>query len=299
MRDRFRILAIIFTLILAIAIPLTVLVGQQQQEIRQRAAKKCKHINAECLINESGNNCCAGLACIPFNKHSNNGKCEPQTSQTPSVPPTPTPSGSPTSTPPQTPSPTQTPTPTPAPTPTPKPGDTLLTLGIGLDGIWNSGTHKNPNGSSSTKNPVRKSRTFTIEITGSNNLVKGSLGTLNYSPNKGYFAGIVNLGSGFTSGYYLVKVKTDGYLRASLPGIQNITAGQTSPLLSRVNLTAGDINADNAIDIKDYNILASCMNNGGLCNLAYRGLADLDDNGLVNEFDYNLFLAEYEVQNGD
>ncbi len=301
MRNKFRVFVIISTLILIAAIPLTVLVAQQQQKVRQYAAEttptstqfQCKRVNAECLINESGNNCCAGLICVPFNLNSNNGKCEPGATPTSSVSPTPNPT--------RTPTPSQTPAPTPAQTstPTPKPGDTLLALGIGLDGIWNSGTHKNPNGSSSTRNPIRKARVFAIEITGGNNIVKSNPGTLSYDKNKGYFAGIVNLGSSFASGYYIVKVKTDGYLRASIPGIQNIVAGQTSPLLSRVNLTAGDISSDNALDIKDYNILMSCMERRVLCNSTYQILSDLDDNGLVNEFDYNLFLAEYEVQNGD
>ena len=69
----------------------------------------CKSQNAECSINESEHPCCAGLVCVPFNRHSNNGKCHP--APTPPVSPLPT----------LTPTPTQTPNPTPTPTPTETP----------------------------------------------------------------------------------------------------------------------------------------------------------------------------------
>lgn len=36
----------------------------------------CKSLNAECIINNSGKACCAGLKCVPKNPHSGNGKCE-------------------------------------------------------------------------------------------------------------------------------------------------------------------------------------------------------------------------------
>jgi len=45
----------------------------------------CKHEHAECTINESDKPCCPGLACIPFNPESENGKCEWLYTATPTV----------------------------------------------------------------------------------------------------------------------------------------------------------------------------------------------------------------------
>lgn len=58
----------------------------------------CKSKDAECQVNESLNPCCAGLACVPYNPQSGNGKCEqlitststPTTTLMPTSTPTPT-----------------------------------------------------------------------------------------------------------------------------------------------------------------------------------------------------------------
>lgn len=82
--------------------------------------KKCKTENAECAINESGKECCEGLVCVPFNERSENGKCEPEETPTP-TPPEPTrPTITPTDVPEVT--PTNTPVPTAVPTNKPEPG---------------------------------------------------------------------------------------------------------------------------------------------------------------------------------
>ena len=49
----------------------------------QAGASNDKGINAECNINQSGKDCDEGLICVPFNKHSGNGKCEPAPTATP------------------------------------------------------------------------------------------------------------------------------------------------------------------------------------------------------------------------
>ena len=79
--------------------------------------------------------------------------------------------------------------------------------------------------------------------------------------------------------------------------------------MQRVNLIAGDVDNNNILNINDYNILLSCVSspvvanidNHALCNTNanYLKLSDLEDNGAVDQFDYNLFLREYAVQNGD
>jgi len=201
---------------------------------------------------------------------------------------------------------TPTPTPTPTtPTPTIPPGNTLFALTIGLDGLGGTGDNVSPGDSSgSNKNPKHPSRNVRVEVFNSRgDRVKNNSGMLTYQTDSGKFTGNVDMGN-LANGNYTVKVKSDGYLKRLIPGIQNITLGQTYRAAS-VNLVAGDINGDNAINILDYNILVSCSvfstDNHGACNAnqQYAVLSDLDDNGVVNQFDYNLFLREFSVQNGD
>lgn len=209
------------------------------------------------------------------------------------------------STPISSPSPTISPGTTASPTPTIPAGNTVFALTIGLDGLGTTGDNNTPNNSSgSNKNPMHPSRTITAEVfDGSNNPVANKSGTLIYQTGSGKFTGNLDMGT-LASGNYNIKVKSDGYLRRLIPGIQNVIAGQIYNVPA-VNLVTGNINRDNAIDILDYNILISCSvfstDNRGACNAnsQYSVLSDLEDNGVVNQFDYNLFLRELSVQNGD
>ena len=206
-------------------------------------------------------------------------------------------------------SPMPTPSGTPGPTASPAPGSTILALKIGIDAIGSVGDNENPNPSSSNQNPLHPQRNVTVQVFDSNNnQVSNQIGSINYNTGTGIFTGTVNLGINFVSGNYTVKVKSDGHLRRLIPGIQKIASGQTVQM-PQVNLVAGDVNNDNYINITDYNILLSCVNdpdvanvdNHQLCNsdASYNSLSDLDDNGVVDKFDYNLFLREYSVQNGN
>ncbi len=195
--------------------------------------------------------------------------------------------------------------PTPTPTGGQGGGSTQFALLIGLDGIGNTGDNSNPeNNAGSTKNPKRALRNVTVEIfDSSNKSIANKNGSVSYDSGSGLFKGNVDMGN-LASGNYTVKVKSDGYLKRLVPGIQNITGGQTNNL-PQIRLVDGDINGDNAINILDYNIFISCSpystDNNTLCNSnqTNKTLADLDDNGIIDQFDYNLFLKEFSVQNGD
>ncbi len=210
-----------------------------------------------------------------------------------------------------TPTPTPNPSGSPTPTPTPIPGHTMLAFTIGMDAIGSAGDNENPNPSSSNQSPQHTTRNLAVQIFDSNNSqVFAQVGSINYNSGSGVFLGTVDLGANFANGNYTVKVKSDGHLRRLIPGIQNITSALTQPIqMLRVNLVAGDVDLNNALNINDYNILLSCVSspfianidNHVLCNsnANYIQLSDLEDNGVINEFDYNLFLREYAVQNGD
>lgn len=235
-------------------------------------------------------NCNIGSTCI-------SSKCvAPTPTPKPSIGPTPTPR----------------PSGTPAPTPTPVPGHTMLAFTIGMDAIGSTGDNTNPtNLSSSNKTPKHTIRNLAVQIFNSNNSqVFAQIGSINYNSTSGVFTGTVDLGTNFANGNYIVKVEADGHLRKLIPGIQNISSALHQPLqISRVNLVTGDVDSNNVLNINDYNILLSCItdvdianiDNHALCNknANYIKLSDLEDNGVINKFDYNLFLREYSVQSGD
>ena len=184
-----------------------------------------------------------------------------------------------------------------------------------LDGVGNAGDSPNPTGNSlSNKTPLTPQRNLNVQIYDTNNqLVSSTSAIVNYASDSGTFTGSLDL-STLASGSYIFKVQTDRYLRKQVPGIQQITANQQIPLPT-TELVAGDTNGDNVLNILDYNALLDC-GYGQLDPLQDTdpsspfqtstcqvhtpvSSVDLDDNGLVNSADYNLFLRELSVQNGD
>lgn len=223
---------------------------------------------------------------------------------------TPTPTRKPTLGPTQTPQPSHAPSPTPrvsptsiltpspsvkpSPSPTLAPGSTAIKLSVALHGIGTGGDSANPS-SKGNADPHRPSRTATVEIyDAQNQLVVTKQATLVFNTTTGKFAANVDLGNQFTTGLYTVKIKTEQYLRALIPGIQTITAGQQNTL-PLVTLVVGDANGDNQINIVDYNLLIGCYSDllpPVDCQGNNNVLTDFDDDGHVNQFDYNLFLRE-------
>ena len=236
------------------------------------------------------------------------------TSPTPTKTPTPTPTRIPTPTPTRVPTPIQqlptsfpTPTPTPViptisfgPTATPVPGATNLSVTLALHGIGKGGDSVNPV-SEGNMSPLHSQRQVSVEMyNNQNQLVETKTGNVNYNASSGLFDGTISLGSSFQSGVYTVKVKTGKYLRVVVPGIQTVNVGQTA-YLPPVAMVLGDINGDNSINIVDYNTLMGCYSDlleATDCAQGNAVLADLTDDGHVNQFDYNLFLRELSSREG-
>lgn len=208
-----------------------------------------------------------------------------------------------------------------------------LALTIGLDGIGTTGDQVNADYTTKTNTAIINGQTVTNPVAGSNqtpvnttrevtltltdttsNAVTTAKGNVSFETtgtNKGKYTGIVPYGTTVKAGTYTVKVTVDAHLTKLVPG--NITIANTTTTVNvpSVNLVAGDIDESNTLSGTDYNILLSCMadpdiNNpvsSDLCNTAgknYKTLSDLEDNGPVNKFDYNLFLREFsKVQTGD
>jgi len=189
-------------------------------------------------------------------------------------------------------------------------GNTKLALTIGLDGLGSTGDNLNPSPKTvtgeqtSNTNPTRKSRNITVEVygSGSSTPVDNQPGTAVYDPDSGKFKGEVNLRSGFTTGTYIVKVSSPGYLRTDSVLMQ-IGSGTTNVSL---NLTTGDVNGDGALTILDWNLFLSCSiyskDNKAACNQKqpeFEDNADTTDNNIVDGDDYALFIREMAVIRGD
>ncbi len=230
---------------------------------------------------------------------------------------TPTPTLLPTNTPTPTPTSTPIPTDTPFPTSTPVPLSTVLNFTVFLHGIGNSGDNANPNTFSlSNHNPLHPERNLSVEIYDkTNQFVSSSSGTLVFDANAGNFSASIDMGTAFLTGDYNIYIKSDKYLKKLIPGIQKITAGQTNTAVV-TTLIAGDINDDNTLDILDYNALLDCgygeitslpmtdpnsVFNSAMCQAhqPYTINTDLNDDGIIDATDFNLFIRELSVQNGD
>lgn len=201
------------------------------------------------------------------------------------------------------PTPTNIPTPTQAPTPTPLPQETTVNLTVFLHGIGNSGDNANPTAHSlSNKNPQRTVRPVEVTVyDATDTLITKKAGTVTYNPAGGNFKGSVSLGTQITTGVYTLKVTSPFYLTKRISGIQTLTAGITNTL-PQITLVTGDTNEDNALNILDYNMIIGCYSDFGpaaSCTVDQKMATDITDDGSVNQFDYNLFLRDLSVQNGD
>jgi hypothetical protein len=182
-----------------------------------------------------------------------------------------------------------------------KAAGTSVNLVVFLHGIGKGGDSANPT-AVGTPNPARAQRTVAVEIyNAQNQLMLTKQATVTFNSTSGNFTGSFDRGVGIPTGPYFVKLKTDQYLRATVPGIQQIAFGQDFAL-PPTTLIAGDINNDNAINILDYSILIGCYSDfspAPNCTPANKLLADLTDDGAVNQFDYNFFLRETSNRQGD
>lgn len=193
---------------------------------------------------------------------------------------------------------------------------TMISFDLLFHGIGSAGDNANPTGNSlSNKNPLHPQRNLDVLVYDSNNqLVASKSGTVAYASASGTFVGKVDLGASFPTGNYNVKIKSNRYLRKLVPGIVNIVNLKDNPI-PQTFLVAGDTNDDNILNVLDYNALLDCgygalepvpMENPSSifktqeCQVHTPVLnIDVDDNGIVNSPDYNIFLRELSVQSGD
>lgn len=199
---------------------------------------------------------------------------------------------------PPTPTPTRTPTPSPTPTIMPTPTGPTISLSLALSGI---GLGQQRNGS--PKTPTRTVSLFLYD--GNDRLVivnKPITGDVIYQSGDGRFHGTVPLGTSIPQGNYTIKVKTPRYLIRRIPGILTIPPQRQSEI-TVPELVVGDIDGNNVMDIRDYDIFRSCFGSNATsaaCG-SNKDLADLNDDGVVDESrDYRLLVEEgFQKQKGD
>ncbi len=208
---------------------------------------------------------------------SSNNTVTPPTGATPTIPVNTT--NSPT----VTISTTQTPTPMPSITLDLK--DTQVKISIKLPGIGISGN----------KSPKHLTRHSVVEIFNlENKKVLSGSGFLKYN-NSDAFDGVIHLGQ-LAEGVYYVKVSSRNTLTALVIPEFQILNGDNANNLPTVTLTPGDVNEDNVINIKDFNIALTCFQNIK-CPTANE--IDMNDDGSTNVIDYNIFLASFKRFEGD
>lgn len=210
-----------------------------------------------------------------------------------------------------TPHSTITPTPTqitPTPTITGIPGRTFMNLTLGIDGIGT--TPRIPIGGN--KNPDHTNRNLTIKLYNTNDNSKfGEYfeHTFTYNPSSEKYESQIEIPLGIgQSGNYNLYVQGPRYLYSQYPGSISISQGQTLNLNSQnFYMITGNINntdlSENRIDLMDYNVFISCSiysQNTSACDQDPNNPenSDLDDNGIINEDDYTLFLKEFTNQQG-
>ncbi|GEM_PF-6636360 len=111
-----------------------------------------------------------------------------------------------------------------------------------------------------------------------------------------------NLGQTFIAGDYQVFVKTPGYLRRRIPGVQKLATGNNT-ITQQATLSLGDANNDNKLNIQDYQTYLSCINNQTADCIAK---ADFNDDGEVDKtaptpkyLDHALFTDQFSIIDGD
>lgn len=196
----------------------------------------------------------------------------------------------------------------PAPTDTIPQGNTGLKFSVKIPGIGQKLVNNEDN-----QNPINSNRLAFLQIfndqngqlleettvgTG-NSQTKGSKRTIVFNTSNYNFEGQIDLGAGFTTGSYTVKLALDNTLRKQLGGIVSITAGKADNAATLTPLTPGDLNQDNTLGVFDWTYMIACIKNEASCTADIRALADLNDNGEVDEIDVQLLQRGFAVRNGD
>ncbi|MGH7203439.1 MAG: hypothetical protein ACREHC_03275 [Candidatus Levyibacteriota bacterium] len=183
---------------------------------------------------------------------------------------------------------------------------TSLSFTILLHGIGAAGDILNPSVASfSNKSPLTQQRDMQVTLydAAKKQLLAKTI-QIKYDSTSGTFLGKLATDSSLQSGAYSAKLQVPGFI----PNSTDFTLLGQSITLPSITLTTGDINNDAALNVIDYNALLDCgygainplpmsdpksPSNNPLCRShTPTGLVDINDDGVLNSSDYNLFLRE-------
>ena len=159
----------------------------------------------------------------------------------------------------------------------------------------------------SAYSPDHVDRELSVQVTdGSDQVVRDLNVTARFSASKQAFTAdvVVNL----EPGSYRVKVKLSNTLRRLQAGFFTVGSTATSITVPRIVTIVGDVDGNNQANIIDYNRLMGCYSDfepPKSCSSSdqpgpsRQPTVDLNDDGFVNQFDYNLMLRVFNFQLGD
>ncbi len=179
---------------------------------------------------------------------------------------------------------------------------TAFDLTLLLDGIGEAGDYTNRTVSDkSNKDPQHKNRSLAVQFFNEQNaLVYTKIGTVSYNKELGVFKGIIPLGIDIAEGKYYTKVKMDQYLVKPLTFF-SVKLGEVN-VHPPLTLVTGDTDGNNELNLLDYNIIDGCYkdikSSARSCDDELARLSDLNDDGKVNQLDYNLFVRELPAKKG-
>lgn len=116
---------------------------------------------------------------------------------------------------------------------------------------------------------------------------------VNFTYTNGVFSGKVE--TTLEPGTYFVKVKFDNTLLKRTK-LKELKDGDNA--YETVALVPGNMNDNNTLDIDDYNVFISCLD-GRETPCTQKVQADYNDDGKVNDYDYNILLRSFASREGD
>jgi hypothetical protein len=141
------------------------------------------------------------------------------------------------------------------------------------------------------------SQQVTVQLLDSNKVrIKEAIGTLSYNETTQGFTGTVTF-TDLPTGNYIVTAKLQNSLQQELYELPIGISTSATNQMPQVTLPLGDVNNDNMLDIRDFNILYDCI--GGLlsCSEQTKSLVDLNNNQIIDILDYNIFLNSIPYAN--
>lgn len=186
--------------------------------------------------------------------------------------------------------PTATPTASLTPTSTmqPTPANTIVRIQAQMPGIGS--------GAGDNNSPKVPNRTAQVDIYNlQNQKISEGTGSAQFNGTNTYI-GNIELGNTFNPGTYYARVRFDNTLRTTVPGLHPITFTQVNEF-PVVVLTSGDLDQNNILDLRDYNVFVGCFGDKQ-CNNTYKQRADLNDDGKVDGIDYNILLRSFGIRRG-